>query len=265
MEDENSELVTSANGESIASEDDVDSEVELVKEVSTKIMIKQVLQKFRKDDEPSGDNAMKKEINLITGIAYIAGGMIGSGIFITPNGILAHTHSFGLSLIVWVLGSVMATLAALCYIELALVVRKSGAEFSYIKEAYSFRKKHWSLELLGSILAYMFFWTSTLVVRAPSLAIISLTSARYLVRPFYIGCNDLPEKAVILLALALLGMLEHVTSSHLPPKTKYEPLLTSPRIISHVCISTHWSMVFLTFCNFFLLLDEKDYEAWVWL
>ena len=213
MELVNSDVDTFANGESSVSDNDLDSDPELIKEGSARVKMKQVLQRCSKEDEPSGTNEMKKEINLFSGTAYIVGGMIGSGIFITPNRILALTHSFGLTLIVWVLGSIMATLAALCYIELALVVRKSGAEFSYIKEAYSFKKKHWSLELLGSILAYMFIWTNTFVIRASSLAIISLTSARYLVRPFYIGCNDLPEKAVVLIALAILGMLASCLTS----------------------------------------------------
>ena len=206
VENSVSEIIPLANGESSSSED-VDSDLELIREGSAKVKIKQVPRRCNKDDGLSRANVMKKEINLFTGIAYISGGMIGSGIFITPNRILSLTHSFGLTLIVWVVGSIMATLAALCYIELALVVKKSGADYSYIKEAYSFRKKHWSLELLGSVLAYMYFWTSTIIVRASSLAIIALTSARYLIRPFYINCNDLPEKAVVLLALVLLGML----------------------------------------------------------
>ena len=106
MELVNSEVDTFANGES---DNDLDSDLELIKEGSARVKMKQVLQRCSKKDEPSGTNEMKKEINLFSGTAYIVGGMIGSGIFITPNRILALTHSFGLTLIVWVVGSIMAT------------------------------------------------------------------------------------------------------------------------------------------------------------
>jgi len=201
------ELVAVLDGAvSSDSEGGIGSDVDLIRRSSGGARVKQALQRWCKSEQSgSEDSEMKKEINLFSGVAYIAGGMIGSGIFITPNRILTLTHSFGLTLIVWVLGAVMAALSALCYIELALVVKKSGAEYNYIKEAYSFKKKHRSLELLGSVMAYMYMWTSTLVLRPSSIAIITLTSARYLVRPFFLGCEELPEKAVTLLALALIG------------------------------------------------------------
>ena len=154
-----------------------------------------------------GETVLKKEINLFTGVAYVAGGIIGSGIFITPSSVLRLTHSFGLSMVIWTLGGVMAILGGLCYIELALLVRKSGAEYNYLKEAYSFRKKHWTLELLGSLLAFAYFWTSVLVIRSSSLAVVCLTSAHYMVRPFYLNNEELPEKAVALLALMIVGGL----------------------------------------------------------
>ena len=155
----------------------------------------------RDSEEP----ALKSEISLLPAVAYIAGGIIGSGIFITPKSVLMLTHSFGVSMIIWVIGGVMAILGGLCYTELSLLIRKSGGEYNYLKEAYSFNKKHWTLEVLSSLLAFTYFWSSTFIVRCSSLAIISLTVGRYMVRPFYIGCDELPEKAAVLLALAVIG------------------------------------------------------------
>ena len=159
----------------------------------------------------SRGTVLKKDINLFTGVAYVAGGIIGSGIFITPSSVLRLTHSFGLSMVIWTLGGVMAILGGLCYIELALLVRKSGAEYNYLKEAYSFRKKHWTLELLGSLLAFMYFWTSALLIRSSSLAVICLTSAHYMVRPFYLNNEELPNKTVVLLAITILSKWYIVT------------------------------------------------------
>ena len=151
-----------------------------------------------------GQNALKKELNLFSLTAYIVGTIIGSGIFITPRTILCLTGSFGVSLIMWLIGGVIAIGGGLCYIELGLLIRKSGGEYSFIKEAYSFKKK---LRMLGSLLGFVYTWSSLTVIRPTSLAIITLTSARYLIRPFYIGCDNIPESAVKLIALATLSKL----------------------------------------------------------
>ena len=100
----------------------------------------------------------------------------------------------------------MAMAGGLCYVELGLLIRKSGGEYSFIKEAYSFKKKHKVLELLGSSLSFLFLWCTVFVVRSSSIAIITLTSAEYLIRPFYINCNsNIPNSAVKLISLALIG------------------------------------------------------------
>jgi amino acid transporter len=64
--------------------------------------------------------------------SYIIGFVIGSGIFITPTSILNHTNSIGLSLIIWVVGGLIAILGGYCYVELGTSIRHSGADFAYI-------------------------------------------------------------------------------------------------------------------------------------
>ena len=45
---------------------------------------------------------LQKELGLIGGISLAAGSTIGSGIFVTPTGVLAATGSVGTALIIWV-------------------------------------------------------------------------------------------------------------------------------------------------------------------
>ena len=99
---------------------------------------------------------LKKELSLFNAITISVGFIIGSGIFITPSYVLEYTGSFGLAhvaLICWAVGGLIAIGGGLSYVELSLLLKNSGAEYSILKEAYSFRKKHFTEKILGELLA----------------------------------------------------------------------------------------------------------------
>lgn len=54
------------------------------------------------DGGGGGDVGLKAKMSLLNGCTVIVGSIIGSGIFVSPTGVLMHTGSVNMALIVWV-------------------------------------------------------------------------------------------------------------------------------------------------------------------
>ena len=146
------------------------------------------------------DVKLKKSVDLFSGIALIVGTMIGkfwpkfqkyfdtksmffsgSGIFVSPTGLLERTGSIQYSLLVWGLCGVVSMFGALAYAELGTMIPSSGAEYSYYLVAF------------GPFPAYMFSWVSTIIIKPSQLAIICLSFAEYVVEAFTYECAPSPD------------------------------------------------------------------------
>lgn len=135
----------------------------------------------------SGQIKLKKEIGLHNAVAIIVGVIVGSGIFISPKGVLMEAGSVGLSLSVWGMCGVISLVGALCYAELGTCILKSGADYAYIGEAF------------GHLPAFLYLWVALVIIMPTGNAITALTFAKYVLQPVFPDC-EVPSVAASLLA-----------------------------------------------------------------
>ncbi|KAF5307982.1 hypothetical protein FQR65_LT06550 [Abscondita terminalis] len=162
---------------------------------------------------------LKPKMSLMNGITVIVGSIIGSGIFVSPAGVLKHTGSVNVSLIVWTVSGVFSMIGAYCYAELGTMIRKSGADYAYIMETF------------GPFLAFIRLWIECMIVRPCSQAIVALTFSVYVMKPFFPECQP-PEDAARLLAVCCICVLTFVNCYDVKWATRVQDIFTYAKLLA---------------------------------
>ncbi|XP_039270347.1 b(0,+)-type amino acid transporter 1-like isoform X2 [Styela clava] len=168
---------------------------------------------------------LKKTIGIWSAVALLAGTMVGSGIFVSPSGLLQGVNgNVGISLVLWASCGLLALLAALCYAELGTRISESGADFAYHGITY------------GKPMGFIYAWTSIIIVRSTGSAAMAITFGIYLAKPFYPGDCVPPDIVVKFAGTILLLLLTLINCWSVKASTKFQNFFTAAKFFAMIII-----------------------------
>ena len=132
----------------------------------------------------SSQPKLVRRLSLLDSILLLAGGIIGSGIFLTAQDVATSTRSPWLFLAIWVIGLAITMLACFAFAEMGAMFPNSGGQYVYMREAY------------GEFVAFLYGWMAFTVSNGGTIAALGAGFALYLGKVFPGLSADTPVMAL---------------------------------------------------------------------
>jgi basic amino acid/polyamine antiporter, APA family len=138
-----------------------------------------------------GAPALARRIGPFDATMIVMGGIVGSGIFVTPAIVARSAGSPLLIVTAWLIGGAAALLGAFVYAELSSARPEVGGQYAYLREA------------VHPLVAFLYGWALLLVIQTGGMAATAITFARYFreLVPLAIGDGALAALAMAVLTL----------------------------------------------------------------
>ncbi len=129
----------------------------------------------------------------------VMGGIVGSGIFVTPH-VVARTVAAPWQIVgAWVAGGVIALAGAFVYAELAARRPALGGQYAHLRDAFH------------PLIAFVYGWALLLVIQTGGMAAVAVTFARYLREASGLALSE-PLLAALALAFVVVANVLGVRS-----------------------------------------------------
>lgn len=137
-----------------------------------------------------------RRVGLFTGVMMVIGGIIGSGIFRSPQVVAQRVLTGELTLLAWALGGLIALAGAFVYAELGARMPRTGGQYVYLRDA------------LGPLPAFLYGWALLLVIAPGAIAAVGITFADYLLP--LVGGDPSLQLPVVVGTIAFLSAINYV-------------------------------------------------------
>ncbi len=119
--------------------------------------------------DPDKLEDLPRVLGLFDAVTVVVGSIIGSGIFLSKVGNVAHElHAFGPIIGVWIGVGLVTLCGSLALAELAAMYPRAGGPYLYLREAY------------GTLPAFLWGWTEFWVIRTGSIGALACATVIYL-------------------------------------------------------------------------------------
>ncbi|MBM3305106.1 MAG: amino acid permease [Candidatus Aminicenantes bacterium] len=152
------------------------------------------------DSPPPADKTkigLPRVLSLWDVVMIVIGGVIGSGIFLSPSEIAAVLPAPLFMLAVWVVGGLFSFFGALAFAELGAAMPEAGGVYVYLREAY------------GPLLSFLFGWTLFLVIDSGAVATLAVAFSHNIL-PRFVDMTGLEKKLVAAGFVVFLGAVNYV-------------------------------------------------------
>ncbi len=109
----------------------------------------------------------KPRLSALDATMIVAGGMIGSGIFIVSSSITRYVGSSGWLIAAWLITGFMTITAAVSYGELSAMYPKAGGQYVYLQKAYN------------PLVGFLFGWSFFSVIQTATIAAVAVAFSRF--------------------------------------------------------------------------------------
>jgi len=141
--------------------------------------------------------ALPRVLSLWDVIMIVVGGVIGSGIFLSPSEIASAVPAPLLMLGVWVVGGLFSFFGAVAFAELGAAMPEAGGIYVYLREAY------------GPLLSFLFGWTLFLVIDSGAIATLAVAFSHNML-PRFVDMTRLTKQLIAAGFVAFLGAVNYV-------------------------------------------------------
>jgi len=156
-----------------------------------------------------------RRLGLFSGVMMVIGGIIGSGIFRSPQIVAQRVVTPELTLGVWVLGGLIALAGAFVYGELGGRFPKAGGQYVYLRDA------------LGPLPAFLYAWALVLIIATGAIAAMAVTFADYAIALLALG-----ERARLPLAVGSIVLLSAVNYTGVRPGAITQNIFTILKLVA---------------------------------
>lgn len=119
-------------------------------------------------NQENSQNNLLRGLNLIDAFCIVAGGVIGTGVFIKTAAMTQAVGSPGYVMLAWIIAGLLSLSGALVYGEIGSLYPHAGGEYIYLRESF------------GGLTSYLYGWTRILIASPASLAAYAVGGASFL-------------------------------------------------------------------------------------